>query len=433
MRNLSSRRTAATFASVILLLFTAYISSSYATSFRVLHRFCSACDEGDSPAELIIDTAGNLFGVAIQGGDINDCPLTQEGCGTVFELSPSGSRWTYRVLHTFCSLADCVDGGAPVGSLVIDENGNLYGVTSGAGNGGAGTVYELKHGDGDTWTFSVLYAFCSGGGGCPDGSKPVAGLSYRNAATGALYDGRSALFGSTLIGGAAGKGTVFEITTPNDQPTETVLYNFCSKTNCTDGANPGAVVADNKDNLYGTTSLGGKRSGGEVFVLRHQSKLSVLYSFCSMQSCADGDYPSAGVTLDSTGNIFGTAGGGGAFNRGTLYALMPSGTGYNFSLLHSFCQSEGCIDGEMPIGGVGLSSAGAIFGTASQGGKFGDGALFTWNGAYSILHNFCKKTNCTDGIFPAGKLVLSPSGTFYGTAELGGKSGGGGVVFGLAP
>jgi uncharacterized repeat protein (TIGR03803 family) len=415
-----------------LLVLSAY-SAAEAASLQVLHRFCTSCAEGDWPQGLVTDSAGNLFGVAREGGDVGDCPLDQTGCGTVFELARDGKRWSYRVLHTFCALASCADGGAPLGNLIVDKKGNLYGTTSRLGSGDAGTIYELKGEPDGTWTFVLLYTFCAAGGGCPDGSGPTGGLTYKAAGQRDPYDGRASLFGVTRGGGAANHGAIFELDKPNAQPTERTLYSFCSRANCRDGSLPYAsVVSDSAGDLYGTTSSGGEADGGEVYVLRHR-KLEVLHSFCSVPACVDGQFPQAGVTLDGAGDIYGAAWVGGGANKGTLYELARVGDSYNFSVLYSFCQLRSCADGQNPVGAVALDDSGSVFGSTSEGGKFNQGVLFAWSGTFNKLYDFCRKKNCSDGADPQAALIGDASGNLYGTTVSGGIGFGGGVVFELTP
>jgi hypothetical protein len=115
-----------------------------------LYTFCTQqfCTDGAYPyAGMIFDSAYNLYGTTQQGG-------TDLGGGTVFQLTRTSSGWTHTVLHSFL---DGSDGANPVGPLVMDPAGDIYGVASGGGLG-FGTVFELTpvHGG---WNFQVIYTF----------------------------------------------------------------------------------------------------------------------------------------------------------------------------------------------------------------------------------------------------------------------------------
>jgi uncharacterized repeat protein (TIGR03803 family) len=233
--------------------------------------------------------------------------------GVLFKLSPSG---TETVLYSFCSKPSCSDGANPQAGLIADSSGNLYGTTEGGGaSSEAGVVFKLS----PSGTETVLYSFCSKPS-CSDGAFPVAGLIADRA--GNLYGTTSG--GGAILPGSSGGGVVFKL---SPRGTETVLYSFCSKPSCSDGANPDAgLIADRSGNLYGTTSGGGASSLGVVFKLSPSRTETVLYSFCSKPSCSDGRDPEAGLIADSSGNLYGTTAAGGASSDGVVFEL--TGTGF---------------------------------------------------------------------------------------------------------
>src|ERR1700678_487963 len=150
---------------------------------NVLHSFHPHGAYGSQPfGGLIADSAGNLYGTTVEGGEY-DKGLTGDRGGTVFELSPrEGGGWTETVLHSFGNGAD---GSNPQGSLVFDAAGNLYGTTYSGGSPYAfgGTVFELSPtGDGH-WNETVLHSFSGGG---IDGLNPSSGSLIFDAA-GNLY------------------------------------------------------------------------------------------------------------------------------------------------------------------------------------------------------------------------------------------------------
>jgi uncharacterized repeat protein (TIGR03803 family) len=239
-------------------------------TYTVLYSFCSEggsnCTDGEEPGGLIEDE-GNLYGTTLLGGANRICP---DGCGVVFELLPNGTGWKETVLYSFCSVGglNCTDGAGPLGRL-IGDTGNLYGTTSGGGvNNFSGTVFELAPPSetGDPWIETVLYSFCAvGGSSCTDGAEPIAGL---------IEDTQGNLYGTTDAGGnsnsnceadVGGCGTVFTLAPPAKSGgawTETVLYSFCSATNCTDGDGPLAgLIEDASGNLFGTADEGGSQGG----------------------------------------------------------------------------------------------------------------------------------------------------------------------------
>ena len=102
-------------------------------------------------AGVIIDHAGNLYGTTLSGGNLN-CHAP-DGCGVIYQLTPSGSGWVENILYTF---QDGSDGANPNGGLIFDQSGNLYGTTNQGGTGQGGTVFELSPTQ-EGWTFQLLY------------------------------------------------------------------------------------------------------------------------------------------------------------------------------------------------------------------------------------------------------------------------------------
>jgi uncharacterized repeat protein (TIGR03803 family) len=208
----------------------------------VLYSFTGLTDGANPQAGLVRDSAGNLFGTAYNGGDLNTCD--KKGCGVVFKLDADDKA---TVLHDFTGTPD---GANPQASLMRDAAGNLYGTTSHGGGVcldpiGCGTVFKL-----DKTGETVLYRFI----GTPDGANPQAGLTVESAGN---------LYGTTRGGGASSYGTVFRLDATG---TETVLHSFKGGR---DGAIPeGSVIQDAAGNLYGTTEGGGGNRVGVVFKLK---------------------------------------------------------------------------------------------------------------------------------------------------------------------
>jgi uncharacterized repeat protein (TIGR03803 family) len=223
-------------------------------------------------------------------------------------------------------------------------------------------------------------------------------------------------FYATAFGGAHREGTVFEVS-PEGKVTN--FYNFCSLTNCADGAYPLAPLILGADgNFYGTTEVGGANGNGTIFKLTFDGKLTTLYSFCSLSSCADG-YGTAGLIQGRDGNFYGTLSNGGANLYGVFFELTSSGT---FKILHNFCSLSDCADGRLPYAPPMQGSNGNFYGTTYYGGGSGGwGVIYeiTPTGTYKVLHDSCSQFKCADGGRPNG-LAQDGSGNVYGTTSQGG-------------
>jgi uncharacterized repeat protein (TIGR03803 family) len=173
---------------------TAYKLNPTTHRVTVLHTFGTLANDGEYPDGLIFDPHGNLYGTAFEGGKATNC-FELDVCGTIFELSQVSGHWTEKVLYSFCSRPGCADGSQPVGTLVRDAAGNMYGTTA-DGASGYGTVFKLDTGR----HLTVLYTFTGGS----DGATPSAGL---------VRDTSGNLYGTTMNDGDAvcKCGTVFEI------------------------------------------------------------------------------------------------------------------------------------------------------------------------------------------------------------------------------
>jgi uncharacterized repeat protein (TIGR03803 family) len=336
---------------------------------------------------------------------------------------------TESILHNFCTQANCSDGFDPLAGLTEDASGNFYGTVNSGGShpstcpspSGCGAVFKLDK----AGNYSILYNFCSRTR-CIDGETPQAGLTI---------DASGNLYGTTIYGGAShtdpnanGGGTVFKLDNAGNY---TVLYSFCSQTNCADGyLTYAGVIVDSSGNLYGTTTSGGAYGDGTVFKLNSAGTYSVLHNFCSQANCADGGIPEAGLIVDASDNLYGTAYAGGAKSAGTLYKLDSTGS---FTVLYTFCSATNCSDGAAPLTSLIKDTSGNLFGTTSSGGSgYGAGTVFKLDsgGNYTVLHSFCTLGNCKDGASPRS-LIEDAAGNFYGTTSGGGILPGAGTVFWL--
>jgi uncharacterized repeat protein (TIGR03803 family) len=328
------------------------------------------------PSSLILDRAGNLYGAAEETGSLL--------YGSVFELSP-GAHGTYTEKN-LDNLSGVID--HPLGNLIFDNSGNLYGTTLDGGANGFGAVFELIPQANGTFKQTVIYSF----GGYPvDGAGPSAGL---------IFDGVGNLYGTTAHGGSSsnclgallkpvGCGIVFElIPTAGGAWQEQMLHSFVGSTS--DGAIPaGNLILDVNGNLYGTTTYGGLKPKacaedgsdpagcGTVYQLSSSNGTwteTIVYEFT--RANGDGGTPEAGLVVDPAGNFYGTTLFGGSTateTYGTVYKLVPAaGGGWTESVLYSF---TGGSDGGFPYSNL-ILAAGNLYGTTSYGGNAGLGAVF---------------------------------------------------------
>ena len=355
-----------------------------AGNYTVLYSFTGGENGGGPYAGVIRDPAGNLYGTTSDGGAAS--------VGVVYKLNAAGQE---TVLHTFTGGAD---GSFPNAGVIRDSSGNLYGTTSSGGTANAGVVYTLDAAGRET----VLYSFTGGA----DGSFPYAGV---------IRDSAGNLYGTTLVGGPAELGEVFELDAAGN---ETVLFSFPGPT---DGEWPTAgVIRDPAGNLYGTTEYGGRANADVVYKVNTAGREKVLYSFTGG---ADGSFPYAGVIRDSAGNLYGTTTAGGASNSGVVYKVNTAG---QETVLYSF---TGAADGGLPFAGVIRDSAGNLYGTTTAGGASNSGVVYKVNtaGQETVLYSFG-----AGGSFPYAGVIPDSAGNFYGTTSSGGTANAG-VVYKLDP
>jgi uncharacterized repeat protein (TIGR03803 family) len=297
---------------------------------------------------VVFDAAGNLYGTTSFGGSFSENPA---GCGTVYELSPSGGGWTETTLLEFGIGSGC----RPDSALVMDSAGNLYGTAEGGNNLPGPDVFQLvPNGDG-SWTPNIVYDAFEG--------EPYGRLTLDSAGN---------LYGTTYEGGVYGAGSVFKLSAADGTWVETILYDFTGGDN---GASPyGGVAFDTAGNLYGTTQTGGADNVGVVFKLTPAPefwKISVLHNFTGGN---DGGTPYAGVVLDAAGNLYGTTSNGGYYEYGTVFKLSPSADGkWGETVLHNFKNGR---DGLNPQSGVILDSLGNLYGNVKDGGVFDEGLVY---------------------------------------------------------
>jgi uncharacterized repeat protein (TIGR03803 family) len=376
----------------------------------VLHAFTGP--DGINPIlGVTFDSAGDLYGAASGGGSSNN--------GTVYELTPGKSgSWTEKTLLSFNGKS----GSTPVCPVVFDSKGNLYGTTKLGGANGVGVVYELSPSSSGKWTETVVHNF----GGSGDGAYPVGAILVDSA--GNIFgttEGGGAYGDGTEIQG----GTVFEVSPKSGGGwSESALHSFG---NGTDGNQPkGGVILDSKGNAYGTTFKGGTHGQGTVFELSASGggeyTESVIHNFNTGRSEGDAANPAAGLTFDSAGNLYGgsTAGFDSAIGEGggTVYKLAPqSGGTWKESVIVSLGSDQ---FREAIYSNLIRDSAGHIYGATLESGS---SSMFETQGGsnYKFITAF---TGSAGTRLAVGSLQMDSSGNLYGAAQAGGGNNDG-VVF----
>jgi uncharacterized repeat protein (TIGR03803 family) len=375
-----------------------------AQTFSVIYTFGSG--EGSHPVGGVTIRAGQLFGTTAGGVD---------QYGSVYQLSHLGSGWSAKPLAlffldgegpignadfgpdghlysttqlggahnagalfnlvppvSFCKTAECLwtenvvhdfqfapDGAYPTrGSLIWDQQGNLFGTTSGGGYFGWGTIFEVTKSL-DSWTETPLHSFSDG----YDGAAPQNGV---------VFDSHGNLFGTaTTAGGSCryqgGCGTLFELFPYAGGWEISILHTFSGDS---DGAYPAGVIFDMAGNLYGATQTGGSGSAGTIYELSPSGNtwtFNVLYTFSGLEGCGS----IASLSLDAAGNLYGTTVCGGAYQWGSVFKLTNTANGWVYTSLHDF---TGGVDGAYPECNVTIDSDGTIYGTARFGGSGHDNA-----------------------------------------------------------
>ena len=318
-----------------------------------IYSFKGGADDGADPyGALIADKKGDLFGTTCCGGT----GYSNFGLGTVYELIPSGSGYSERILYEF---KGGKDGAVPTAGLVADHSGALFGTTSDEFTHYNGTVFKLTP-KGSGYAFHVLHHFNGGS----DGILPSALIISTNGS----------LYGTNAHGGLCYDcGTVFKLTPSGSAYVFSVVYGFKSGK----GDNlPGGVIAGKAGSLYGTTGGGGLGSG-TVFELRPNGSgftEHVLYGF---RGGSDGQGPT-GVIFGSQGVLYGATAYGGTGGFGTVFALAPNGAKYKETLLHTFEGGPG--DGLTPNASLIVDTTGALLGVTESGGVSDDyGTVFRVN------------------------------------------------------
>jgi len=364
------------------------------------------------------------------------------GPGWTRTASTASDQAPETILYSFKGMST---GFFPSGGVVEDAAGSLYGTTQLGGlvfpagwTSGGGTVFKLTR-TGSGYSESAIYEFGASGSG--DGAYPYSGNSLAIDSAGALYGTTAAggAFAAAACGGGAGCGIVYKLEPTAHGYREAILHTFLGTS---DGSYPATnPILDRSGALYGTTTTGGSALfGGSVYKLTPSKSgysFSVLYTFgTSSAGTKDGAQPWGALLRDEkTGDLYGTTLLGGTNNKGIVFKLSPTASGYRYTIIHQFAG----LDGANPYGSLIIDSAGALYGTTYAGGTYnyasggGCGTVYKLTPASTgyvetVLHDFV----LTDGCYPLASLVADRSANLYSIASAGGQNGGG-TVFKLIP
>lgn len=327
--------------------------------------------------DLIVDTSGNLLGLASSGGLNNQ--------GTIFQLSGIN----YQTITPIISFNGS-NGAYPFSGLIEDPSGNIFGTTQAGGStkSSAGTVFELSGPNHQTLT--TLYNFNSS-----NGALPLSNLVLTPSGN---------IIGATMTGGSTNKGTIYQLSGPGFQNYST-LVNF----NGSNGFQPNYLLMDPSGIIYGLTTDGGSNNLGTVFALSgsDHSTLSTLFNFSSLS----GNYPTS-LIEDSNGNLFGVTITGGSKGAGTIFEL--SGQNHqNFTVLYNFPASNL----ENPACNLVIDASGNLY---SELSNLSGGSIFELSGpnyqTFTTLINF----NGSNGGSP--NQLVEIGGVLYGVTSSGGAN-----------
>ena len=340
---------------------------------------------------------GNLYLTAYQGGIVNGTCIF--GCGQILAMTPAGS---VTQMHAFDVAAE---GSAPRGGLTLGSDGNLYGVLSGGGTNGLGSIFKMT----TAGTVTILHAFSSAEG---------------NALYPPIQATDGNFYGSTLNSGL--NGVLYQLTPGGKFK---ILHTF-NRNAEGDGGSPLVEGADGK--LY-TVAAEGALSGGTVLQFTTKGKVKVLHNFAFDRSEGYGIFTPVQA---ADGNFYGVCNQGGAQSSGTIWKISPKGS---FKLLYSV---NGTTDGQYPGNRLSLGTDGKLYGSTQyqgvNGGQGTGGTLFqvTTGGQYTVLFSFTGG-NSNSGNSPNTVLAADTNGIFYGVTAYGGGPDSDGTFYfldnGLAP
>ena len=337
-------------------------------------------------AGVTMDASGDLFGTTPRGGAY--------ARGTIFELAKGSNAITTLAAFNGTNGEDTEVG------LTMDASGNLFGTAPGGGGNGWGIVFELVHGQHTITTLATFNVYETG------------------QMTGDLtMDASGDLFGTTPGGGASDNGTVFELAKGSNTITTLAAFNGSNGDNPYEG-----VTMDASGDLFGTTYEGGPYGCGTVFELGHGSNtITTLATF----NGSNGETPIAGLTMDASGNLFGTTYCGGAYEDGTVFELAKGSN--TITTLAAFNGSNGSL----PSGSLTMDASGDLFGTTNTGGAYNFGTVFEMGHGSNTITTL-ESFSFSNGTDPVAGLTMDASGNLFGTTSAFG-AGGDGTIFELTP
>jgi len=415
-------------AACLVLCFAAALAQ--AQTYQVLYNFRGGSDGANPYSGLTMDAAGNLYGTTSGAGYTGGYCAQDYGCGTVFKLSHHGSGWTFTPLYAFRGDSGSNnDAAIPFAGVVFGPDGSLYGTTVA---GGGGNCSYFHNGCGAVFKLSPLPTVCKSAL-CPWNETVIYDVAANNgeeAAGEVIFDPAGNLYSTVDIGGQYDGGYVFELTPSYGVWTEQTLHEFNPVSGDCGGPMAG-LVFDAAGNLYGTGFDGCAGGYGGVFQLTPTASgwtENILLNFYD-SGYGYGSY--AGLTPNRNGGFYGTTGDLGPGGHGAVFELTPSNGGWVYSLVYAF----GGDGGAYPRAPVTVDASGNLYGTTDNSGPLGigDGTVYeltlsngTWT--QNVLHYFTG----SDGQFPVSNVLIDAQGNLYGTTSYGGAYGQG-VVWEITP
>jgi uncharacterized repeat protein (TIGR03803 family) len=368
------------------------------SQLKTLGVFISNSNQGSNPKGKVAQGSdGNFYCTTGSGGYQNG--------GTLLEI-PAGSYNQDYFSNYFADVANGW-GATPVAAPIVESNGDCYYTTSTGGPSGGGTIVKFNF---QTSTLNSI------GLGSPNlsGSFPLGGLT-----TGT--DGN--LYGVTSMAGPVQTGLVYRINPATFSLTE---VGYIESGNGSSAR--GELVQANDGNFYGIASAGGASGDGTVFKMTTGGLATTVCSFTGTSGSFIGANPHAGLIQGSDGSLYGTTSAGGTHNFGSIFKVTTSGA---FTSLYSFTNGN---NGGTPQGSLVQATDGNLYGTASTGGIFGSGVIYsiTKSGTFSVVYSLNNNTDGENGMTPLAGLIQGTDGNLYGTASAGGPFNGG-TVFEIMP